>query len=378
MIEDEEGFRYPHVNTDLCTSCNLCDKICPINNPITINKIPQKAYIAQHIDSQILKESTSGGAFTGIASWIIEQGGIVYGATYNKDFEVVHSKVDKIEDLSKFRNSKYSQSVIGNCFNEVKEYLKQNRWVCFSGTPCQLEGLYSYLGRKEYDKLLMVDVVCHACPSPKVFRKYIEMQKTKIGINFENIIFRRKTYGYKYSTMSIITENPNKNYHEGIDTDVMMRAFFSNISVRPSCYACPFKKQYRCTDFTLWDCFDVFKFSKELNNDKGITRILAHTEKAKSILQLLSNKMIIKEIEVNKAIEGVKEMVSSVKENPKRKDFFYDLERLSPQECFNKYFPLTIRHKIEKRIRLLGVKLGIYMMLKSIFFKLYKNKDIKR
>lgn len=378
MKEDEEGFLYPETDKETCIECGRCEKVCPIRNPIQYECFPQKAYLVQHTNQKILKESTSGGGFTAIATWIIEQGGVVFGAAYNDKFEVIHRMTESIEGLSKFRNSKYAQSVVGDCFREVKRLLKDDRWVCFSGTPCQLEGLYSFLGRKSYDKLLLVDVVCHACPSPLVFRKYLEMQKEKIQAEFKNVLFRRKTYGYKYSTMSIITDNKNNDYHGGIDTDVMMRAFFSNISVRPSCYACPSKKRYRCTDLTIWDCFDVGKFSKSLDNDKGVTRILAHTNKGINILSSLTRDLIIEEIIPDKAVEGVKEMYHSVSFHPQREAFFADLNRLSPEACFKKYFPITLRHRVEKLVRLGCNKLGIYAIMKRVFKAIHGNKEIKR
>ena len=377
MCEDDEGFLYPAADENTCIECGLCEVVCPVIHVQPDVEKEQRAYLVQHKNEQVLRESTSGGAFTAIARWVLDRGGVVCGAGFSTDFEVVHQWANCYEDLRMFRNSKYVQSRIGNTYKETKQFLMEGKCVLFSGTPCQLEGLFSFL-RKPYENLVTVDVVCHACPSPLVYRKYLEAQKKKIGSEFTNILFRDKYYGYKYSTMSIIGCNDSIEYHEGIDTDIMMRAFFANMSVRPSCYQCAFKKRYRNTDFTIWDCFDVDKFSKELDNDKGVTRILAHSDLANIILKESSSQLKVLEINSNKAVEGVKEMFHSVSMNPKREAFFVDLNLLDAEVCFHKYFPVTLRHRLEKQARLWTARLGLYKYIKKIFKAINGNREIKR
>lgn len=168
----------------------------------------------------------------------MNRGGVVFGAAYDEDFQVYHTYVENIEDLKKFRNSKYVQSQIGNCFRKVREFLKQGQWVCFSGTPCQIEGLSKYIGINN-EKLLLVDVVCHGVPSPLVWNKYLEHYDFKEN-KPDNIRFRDKYYGYKYSTMSVIRNGENV-YHAGAQLDPMLRAFFADTCDRPSCYSCPLR-----------------------------------------------------------------------------------------------------------------------------------------
>ena len=331
----------------------------------------------QHNDPKILMESTSGGLFTAIAEWVIARGGIVYGAAYDRAFTIRHVGVERLEDLARFRNSKYAQSEIGNTFNKVLTQLREGRWVLFSGTPCQLEGLYKFL-RKPNERLVMVDVICHACPSPLLFRKWIEVNESKCGKQTVNVKFRDKIYGYKYSAMTMYGDDEKPFYKECIDTDVMLRAFFNNISPRPSCFACPSKKQYHVTDFSIWDCFDVGKFSRELNNDKGVTRALLHTDKARTIWADIAAKGMNQEIPVAAAVEGVHEMYHSVPENPHRKDFFHDLNKLPTEEVFRKYFPITLRHRAEKFIRLAAYRLGVYALAKKAFKAVMGKHEIKR
>lgn len=173
MKPDMEGFLYPTVDQDKCIDCGTCDGVCPtLNGKLEIETV-QKAYLVQHRNDDVRMDSSAGGAFTAIASYVLERGGVVFGAAYNKNFQVRHTYIEKVEELRKFRNSKYVQSDMGNCFRQARDFLKADRWVCFSGTPCQIEGLANFL-KKPYEQLILVDVVCHGIPSPLIWNKYLE------------------------------------------------------------------------------------------------------------------------------------------------------------------------------------------------------------
>jgi len=376
MVEDNEGFLYPEVEQDICINCGLCERVCPIKNPVKEQvNLEQKAFVAKNRDEVVLRESTSGGAFSAIAKWVINQGGIVFGARLNQNFEVEHVAVEKYEDLKVFRNSKYVQSNIGKTFCQVRNYLNDGRIVLFSGTGCQLEGLLHFL-QKNYENLYTIDVICRAVPSPLVLRKYLEMQRLR-GLQISDVKFRDKYHGYKYSSMSLFTSN-NHDYHEGIDTDVYLRAFFSGMSFRPSCSDCKFRKRYRRTDMTIWDCFTIDEFSKELDNDKGATRILIHSSRAKKIVEEMGSDLKIVEIDVESAIKGVKELTEGPIPHPQREAFFEDLNALPAEDVFEKYFPITLRHRLEKQARLWSNRLGIYKIMKKIFKCVYRKETISR
>lgn len=367
MEADDEGFRYPVVDTESCVQCGACEKVCPMRNPVGEDPVPQKGFLVQHKDETVRLDSSAGGAFTAIAAVILEKGGVVFGAAYDESFHVYHTYVENVEELKKFRNSKYVQSDMGDCFKQAKHFLKENRWVCFSGTPCQIEGLSKFLG-KRYDKLILVDVVCHGIPSPLIWNKYLEYQEVSKK-KPDNIRFRDKFYGYKYSTMSVVRQGVNV-YHAGSQRDPMLRAFFSDICDRPSCYACPFKKRYRVSDLTIWDCFSVYDFDKEMDDDRGTTRILCHTEKGEVVVREMEQYAKCRKVSPDKLVAGVKEMMESVKMNPMREAFFTDAKRLSGTKLFVKYYPITWKVKIKTWIRKVFLLTGIYGTVKKCLNKM--------
>ena len=170
MHEDEKGFKYPKIDKEKCIDCGLCNKVCPIINNMSIKNEP-KAYAAYCKNEEIRKNSSSGGIFTLIATQIIDEGGVVFGASFDGNFNIKHIKIEEKEDLQKLRGSKYVQSNIGETFKQARKYLEDNRKVLFTGTPCQIEGLRNYL-QKEYENLYLQDIICHGVPSPKVWNIY--------------------------------------------------------------------------------------------------------------------------------------------------------------------------------------------------------------
>lgn len=376
MVEDEEGFRYPKVDQTLCVDCGLCEKACPVINADT-QDIPfeQQGWLVQHKDEQIRHESTSGGAFTAIASYIISEGGVVFGAGFRKGtFIVVHQSAEDIEGLSVYRNSKYVQSEIGDCYAQALKYLNAGRLVLFSGTPCQIEGLRCFLRGKKFDNLILQDLVCRAVPSPAILRSYISVQEQLLGGNFLKILFRDKFHGYHYSSFSIYNKDKDKDYHKGIDSNEYLRSFFDNMNDRPSCYDCRFKKRYRKSDITLWDCFPIEKFTNKLDG-KGTTRVLVHTKKGAEIINAAMKDLNAISVNPDLLTDGVREMFKSVPYNPKRQQFFDDFNKMDSVAFFKKWFPITLKVRLNSFVRLTCHRLGIYTLAKRVFLKFYTRKD---
>lgn len=373
MKYDQEGFIYPEANLETCVKCDTCEKVCPTINVKSEKLFNQHCYVVQHKDNNILKESTSGGAFSAIAEFVIDQSGYVFGATLLEDFTVSHVCVDNKAELEIFRNSKYVQSNIDRkIYIKVKNLLDDGSYICFSGTGCQIEALNSFLG-KNYERLIMVDVVCRAVPSPLIFKKYIEYQEYNYKGSIQRIRFRDKYFSYKFSTMSLTFRGKKRVYHRGIESDPWLRAFFSNICNRPSCYNCCFKKLHRVSDYTIWDCFQSNEYTKIIKDNAGATNVLIHSEKGIKMFENIKNSFKYIEVDPGKQVENMKEMTSSVQMNVKRNVFFEDAIKLGGRDLFEKYFPITFGYKFKHLSRYISYKLGIHSIVKKIFYNSKRN-----
>lgn len=287
LYEDQEGFWYPKVEEENCINCGLCERVCPCLNLKPARNA--KFTFAVKTNNEILRrQSSSGGLFSELAEWIIKQGGVVFAVRFSKDWTVVHGYTDKIEELNLFRGSKYAQSQVGDSYKYAQFFLKQGRWVLFVGTPCQIAGLNLFL-KKEYDRLIAVDVVCHGVPSPKVLSRYLN-DLTRNQINkITNIQFRNKQTGWK--NYSFVCKWNNTKYQEVFAENLYMKGFLRDLYLRPSCYNCPSKMFANNSDLTLADYWGIQYLQPELDDDLGVGLVFVHTEKSLSILNDLNINM---------------------------------------------------------------------------------------
>jgi hypothetical protein len=372
MCPDVSGFLYPRIEKEYCIQCGLCVAACPVLNPVARNSSIKSAYVVQHKDDDIRRQSTSGGVFTAIAEFVISQGGVVFGAAFDDEYQVHHIHVERSDELKLFRSSKYVQSIIGNTYKEAKTFLDTGRMVCFSGTPCQICGLKSFLGR-EYDHLVTVDFMCRAVPSPLVFKKYLELQQRKLG-EILNLRFRDKCYGYSYSTLTIQYRKNNKyhQYNRGIESDLWLRAFFSGICDRPCCKDCRFQKGIHQSDFTIWDCVNVWKYVPEYDDNLGSSRMLIQSEKGYSFFKNIKHSIRFTELPSSKIIEKEKKRYHEL--SPVKEDIFYsDVHKLDPLIFFRKYFPYTIKVALLHAARVTTYRLGIYGILKKYVWNILRR-----
>lgn len=350
MVEDEKGFKYPSIDKEKCTDCGLCEKKCPILNKKENKENKPQAYACYNKDEKIRLQSSSGGIFTLLAEHILNNDGVVVGASFDKEFMVKHIIVNNIEDLNKLRTSKYLQSNIGNIYREVKDLLNSNKLVLFTGTPCQINGLFSYLG-KEYENLYTQDIICHGVPSPKVWKKYLEYRKSKDNKEPIKINFREKTEGWKLFSL-IFKYSDEKKYEKNQTQDLFMQAFLRDACLRESCYACSFKEKNRKSDITLADFWGIQNVLPEMDDDKGTSLVIVNTEKGKKLYEEIKEKTVYKEVDFEKSIEFNKAMYKSA-EKPKLVDEFFDnLDKLEFDKLVKKYTvvrkPSFIRRVLRK------------------------------
>lgn len=334
MVPEKEGFLYPVVDKTKCINCGLCEKSCPIILKNKTTNIPT-AYAVINKDDAVREKSSSGGFFSLLAENIIDKGGVVFGAAFDTNFNVTHRFIETKDDLPQLRGSKYVQSKIGNTFKEAKAFLDEGRWVLFTGTPCQIEGLLSFL-KKDYEKLITQDIICHGVPSPKVWQEYLRLRERADGLKPKSISFRDKSSGWKKFSMKF-DYNDQKSYIKTLESDPMMRAFLTNSCLRYSCYDCSFKTKERPSDFTIADYWGISQIHSEFNDDKGVSLVLVNSQKGKGIFKETKHKLTFKLTDINLALNHNPSIIQSCKMPKQRKKFIKKINANNFEKMVKRY-----------------------------------------
>jgi len=378
MSEDHEGFLYPKVEETLCIDCSLCEKVCPVLVQSEEPTAEPLTYAAKNRDEDIRRESSSGGVFTLLAQEVIRQGGVVFGARFDSNWEVEHHCVDNIEDLALFRGSKYLQSRIGNSFLDAREHLKAGRQVLFSGAPCQVAGLKLFL-RKEYPNLLTVDFVCHGVPSPKVWRLYkdellniVEKKNTVSSTTksyFLDIRFRDKSEGWKKfsfaSTIRIADQN-SVSHREPLNENIFMRGFLRDLYLRPSCHSCPAKSFKSGSDLTIADFWGIQNVLPEFDDDKGASLVMVSSDRGVEAYDAISSSQERVEVTYVSALAGNPSIIKSANPHPNRDKFYTKLDRIPISKLIIQQTTPTLQQKIKTKLYLTASKYGIINIIKKI------------
>lgn len=319
MKEDKEGFLHPKIDRKTCIKCHKCESTCPILNKETIrNDVETKAYAAINKDEEIRMKSSSGGVFHALAKWTIEHGGVVFGARFDENWEVIHDFSETLEGIIPFMGSKYVQSRIGDTYKQARNFLEQDRWVLFSGTPCQLAGLRAFLG-KEYERLVQVDLICHGVPSPSVWRSYLKDFVTDGEIL--SISFRDKEEGWL--RFQNVTTTTTTTIREHQMENPFFRGFLKNVYLRKSCYDCQFRSYHRNSDLTIADYWGVNDLCPEMFDDKGTSIVFTHTSLGERVLQGIEKEVRYVEQAKEDAVKFNPSMYRDYPKDLKRKRFFW-------------------------------------------------------
>ena len=350
MEYDEEGFLYPKVSLDKCINCGLCEKICPIINKLSIRNNNSVAFACKTKDEQIREMSSSGGIFSVIANYVIDNGGVVFGASFNDDFAVVHKYVEDKSALTDLFGSKYVQSKIGDSYRKAQDFLDAGRWVLFTGTPCQIGGLLSFL-KKSYNNLLTQDIICHGVPSPVVWEKYLTFKMQQKQSKIEKITFRSKRNGWKRYSLQFVFENGEIDCKiQG--KDPYMKAFFKSVSLRPSCFDCSFKTQARNSDFTLADLWGIETIAPTMDDNKGTSLVVLHSAKALQLFEKLKEYIFVENIDLVLAINSNPCMIRSVKKPKNRIKFLKRVNANNFDKVVSKYCKDSLITKIKRKLKI--------------------------
>lgn len=301
MQTDSFGYLYPVIDEKSCVHCNLCRNTCPMHNSVT--NFPRSTYAAINQNTEQKKISSSGGAFSVIASSILREKGIVFGASLFYDrgkLCLEHIGIDSTKELYRLQGSKYIQSSAANAYVEVKKSLEKGIKVLFSGTPCQVAGLKAYL-RKDYDNLYTIDLICHGVPSLKWFQESIKIKERKNKARIKNVKFRDKEKGWMNGSIEYETCNGSIEYepYNG-STESYYNLFLRSEIFRESCYSCPFAKTERVSDITIGDFWGFgeeypqkeIEKAEGISLNEGISSILVNTQKGESLINLIKEKEI--------------------------------------------------------------------------------------
>lgn len=368
MIPDEEGFLYPKVDQRKCVNCGACERVCPFITGFKKNPAIE-SLVVRNSEDQILDNSTSGGAFSALAMYALEQNGVAYGCVCDSKMHIVHACTDDTGvELSAFRGSKYVQSEIQGIFHRVEKNLKGGRFVTFSGTSCQIAGLNNYL-KKDYDNLLTVEVICHGTPSPYLWKLYVEWMKAKYKSNPVQFSFRKKTYGYHSGTMEVLFEDGQK-YTGSARVDLMLKSFFSEISSRQSCYGCPCKGLERPADISIYDCWNADKLIEGLeDDDRGYTNVMVNTDRGRKAIDYCKKRKLLwmQSVSTEKAIgyDGI--MVCNYPHKHKNREQFYKtVKDEGIYKAVQRYIPISRRDYMIENSKHLIYRAGLIEIARKV------------
>ena len=351
MVPDAEGFAHPQIDSAKCVNCGLCVKACPVLAKLP-PRTPLAVYAAKAKDDELRLKSSSGGVFSLLARAVIAEGGIVFGAGFDhNDWHVMHKPAENEEELEDLRGSKYVQSEMGDVFRRVKDELAKNRKVLFSGTPCQIAGLRLFLG-KEYDNLLLVDIICHAVPSPLAWRKFLEKRLAVAytdragGLrDIMRISFRRKNCGWKRYSLSLRFANDNE-YLKDLTEDTFLRGFLSELYNRQSCHNCRCRELKSGSDLTIADYWRVHEKLPEMDDDRGTSLVLVNTSKGECAFRSVDGMVNAVASDYEDAIRTNPAIIRSSPANKKRSLFFKSVH----MSDFDRLVVRLLRRPIWRRV----------------------------
>lgn len=350
MIKDEEGFLYPSINEKLCINCSLCEKACPYEKEEA--ESIGNTYAIQLKEKKALIKSSSGGAFFWMANYVLQKNGFVSGCVYSDILTPIHIVTNEKDEVLKMQGSKYIQSDTKDIYSKIESLLKENRLVLFTGTPCQIAGLKSYLG-KNYNNLITMDLICHGVPSSELFLNYINSEKRK-GRNIEEINFRDKKMNGWCSQGSIRVNGKKKNISPYNNSYYYY--YIANCISRYSCYTCKYSSMKRAGDITIGDCWNMKEFFPNVDTSEGYSVIIINSKNGQRIFEEIKDMLIYYDIDRDFVISNNKNLQEPCEMPEKRKIIFKEIAKFgynetAEKECKYQFFIPFLRKHIPNKIK---------------------------
>lgn len=350
MEPDKLGFLYPIIDDALCVDCGLCQKVCQFQDrykPIDAFVQPD-VYGVRHTNEDELKKSQSGAAFWAFVETLLNDGFVIYGVGYGNDFHVLHKRIETLEQCQELRGSKYTQSDLRGIYKEIKVKLQLGEHILFTGTPCQVAGLKSYIPKRLQDNLITIDLVCHAVPSPKIWESYVKWIEHKYRDKVVSTDFRNKKFGWH---SHFETFNLSKKKKEIKRSTFRFFFFYDHLSVRKSCANCKFTNLKRPGDLTIGDFWGWEKHHTEWNDNKGVSLLLVNTKKGKSLFEKVDSKLLFS-IKSNTSDCLQPQLIKPIEINGNQEKFTDEFVKYGFEYVAKKYADEGIDYKIKQLSKL--------------------------
>lgn len=352
MIEDEEGFLYPEIDKSKCIECGLCKKVCAFQNGYDIdNRLKDiNVYATKSKSDEVRYKSSSGGMFTEISDYVLKNNGVIYGVAFDSNFKAIHIRAENEKERDRCKGSKYSQSELNDIYLKVKSDLEENRLVMFTGTPCQVAGLNKFLLGTNKEKLILIDIICHGTPSPKLFQDYIKCIEKINKSEVKEYYHKAKDLGWGHIE-KVVYKN-GKVDKTSLLSQAWKMIFYTNLGLRPSCYNCKYTNTKRSSDITIADFWGIEKSSPEFADKKGISLVIVNTNKGQEVFDNIKNNIDYKEENIDNAIIKNPQLKQSVKiDFEKRKEFWNAYNRKGMKYIIKKYGRYNLKSYVKDSLK---------------------------
>lgn len=321
ILPDECGFLYPKIDPEVCINCGLCNKVCPFSHFESKLDVEQQVYAMAHHDNFVILSSSSGGVWSGICNWGINNGYSIYGVAFDNHQMPVYLKAVTLKECEAFRRSKYVQCNPELVYGAIKKDLENGDKVVFSGTPCFVKALRNFL-RKDYEGLLTVDLICHGIPSPLVWRRYLDFLEKQYKGKIVSVNMRDKRLGWTHRSLTSVVLSDGREYCDTPATNTYMSGFGQELFYRPSCYECRFSNLDRPGDLTIGDFWEIEKYTRTFLGIKGVSCCITNSSKGKRIIDDIKDQFVLEERKLSEALQP--NLKAPTKKNQKTEMFWKD------------------------------------------------------